>query len=203
LFDLQDAVKDLSESSPARAAVVAKAAEFLDRVAADANDNPSLARELAASYERLGDIQSQDESGGTASYRKALALREKAANDQPGDADLRREIVANYGKLSDLLWRDGSRAAALDVSRKALDLSSSLAVNPGTRQDRVRLAAHRLDYGYKLATSGVDPATGREECRKSLASFSDLAAEDPEDATVARFRTIAERRLAEVSPTNR
>jgi non-specific serine/threonine protein kinase/serine/threonine-protein kinase len=199
LFDLQDAVKDLPESSSARAAVVSKASEFLDSVAADANDNPSLARELATSYERLGDIQSQNESGGIASYRRALALREKAQNDQPADADLRREIVANYGKLSDLLWRDGSRAEALGVSRKALDLSSSLAVKPGDRQDRVRLAAHRLDYGYKLASSGVDPATGLEECRKSLGAFSDLASEDPDDATVARFRTIAQQRLEEVS----
>jgi len=199
LFDLQDAVKGLPESSSARAAVVSKAAEFLDSVASDANDNPALARELAASYERLGDIQAQNESGGIASYRKALALREKAAKDQPADADLSREIVANYGKLSDLLWSDGSRAEALEVSRKALDLSSSLAAKPGARQDRVRLAAHRLDYGYKLASSGVDPASGLEECRKSLASFSDLAAEDPEDATVARFRAIAERRLGEVS----
>jgi len=201
LFDLQDAVKDLPESSSARTAVVSKAAEFLDRVAADASDNPSLARALAASYERLGDIQSQDESGGIFSYRRALALRESAATKLPDDSDLRREIVANYGKLSDLLWRDGSRTAALDISRKALDLSASLARKPGDRQDHIRLAVHRLDYGYKLARSGVDPATGLEECRKSLAAFSDLAAEDPADATVARFRTIAERRLEEVSST--
>lgn len=201
LFDVQDAIRDLPDAAPARNLIVAKATEFLDNLAPDAANDPALERELGSSYERLGDVEAQQAlPAARVSYRKAMAIREQAGAEAPGDLDLRRELIANYAKLSDSLWRDGDHAGALVYSRKGLEVSETLAAaTHAARQDRIQLAANHLDYGYKLALSRTDRASGMEECRKAIALFAEMAREDPSNPQLPRLRRIAEDRLAEVA----
>jgi len=196
LFDVHDSIRHLPGSDPARELIVARGLEFLDNLARDASDDRELRRELAAAYERVGDVQDRDR---TASYRKALAIRLQLAAEQPSDLDLKRELVPNYAKLSDLCWQTGDGPGAMEYSRRLLALEETLAAAPGTtRSDRVRLATAYLDYGYKQGTLGNDPVHGLDYCRKALELLEHLSRLAPADQRLTRLRTIALDRAAEL-----
>jgi non-specific serine/threonine protein kinase/serine/threonine-protein kinase len=189
LFDVPDAIRNLPGSEPARRLIVGKALEFLNSLAQDAETDASLARELATAWERVGDVQSDHDTGGAlASYRHALQLRERVLAGDPLDLDLRREVLSNYGKLSDLLWSTGARAEALDYARRGVALSEAVAAAKGaTMQDRMRVAANYLDLGVKASDGAA--------CRKSLAFFEALVKEDGyRDARLMRLYGIAKER---------
>jgi non-specific serine/threonine protein kinase/serine/threonine-protein kinase len=202
LFDVHDAIRDLPGSTPARRLIVTKALEFLNSLAQDSADDHELQRELAAAWERVGDVQGQtrasnlgDTTGALTSYRKALAIRERLS----AEPEIRRELIPNYSKLSDTLWNSGDSSSSMDYSRKLLALSEALATASGaTRQDRVRLATSYLDYGYKQGVVVGDVTNGLANCRKSLAIFNELSAADPKDRRLFRVRSIAYDRTAEV-----
>ena len=100
MFEVHDSIKDLPGSTPARKLLVSRALEYLDSLSQEAKGDPSLLRELAAAYQRIGDVQGQprqanlgDQAGAVASYRKAIAIQESLLSSDPGNMDLRREMV--------------------------------------------------------------------------------------------------------------
>ena len=204
LFDVHDAIWSLPGSAPARRLIAVKALDFLDRLAQDAGDDRSLQRELAAAYERVGDVQRQSgeaaqpgPGGAVASYRKALTLREALAAS--ADLEARRELAPTYAKLSDLLWGAPDSSASLNYSRKLLALSEAIAAAPGaTAQDQLRLASSNLDYGYKQSMVTAESAAGLDKCRKAVGLFDRLAARSPADTRLLRLRAVARDRTAEI-----
>ena len=48
LFEFHDAIRDLAGATPARLLVIRRGLEYLDRLSADAGDDPALMKELAA-----------------------------------------------------------------------------------------------------------------------------------------------------------
>jgi non-specific serine/threonine protein kinase/serine/threonine-protein kinase len=208
LFDVHDAIRDLPGSAAARKLIADNAVEFLNSLARDSDDDPALRRELAAAWERVGDIQQSGERKiALASYKQALAMREALATANPRDPDYQRDLLANYGKLSDLLWSAGDSGAAMTYSRKLLAASETIAASPSAvREDRIRLAASYLDLGYKLGIAAGDAEGALPSSRKALAMFTGLQKEDPADRRVRRLRGVAGDRLAEVlehSPNGR
>jgi serine/threonine protein kinase/tetratricopeptide (TPR) repeat protein len=208
LFDVHDAIRNLPGSTPARQIIVTKALEFLDHLAQDAGEDRSRQRELAAAYERVGDLQGQGQvKGALISYQKALSIREALCSSKPADIETRRDLAPSYGKLSDLLRGTGDSAGAMHYSRKMLDISEKIAAAPGANvQDRVRLATSYLDFGYKQGIVAGAREQGLLNCRKSLRMFDELLAGNPGDRRLLRVSSIARDRTAEVlerEPTGR
>jgi hypothetical protein len=84
VFDLHDAIAKLPGSTSARALLVRHALGYLDALASESARNTPLQMELAAAYERVGDVQGMpyranlgDSAGALASYRKALDIAEE------------------------------------------------------------------------------------------------------------------------------
>lgn len=84
LFDIYDQIKGLAGASEARRVAASKALQYLDSLSRDAADDPGLQAELAAAYERsgdiLGNIADSAVEGAQSSlplYQKALALRKR------------------------------------------------------------------------------------------------------------------------------
>src|SRR5881398_1411326 len=78
LFDYHDAIKNLPGATRVRERLVKDALIYLDSLAGEASGDPALQRELAAAYERVGDVRGEafgaslgDRAGATDSYRKA------------------------------------------------------------------------------------------------------------------------------------
>ncbi len=206
LFDVHDAIRNLPGSTPARQLILTRALEFLDNLAKDSGDDRQLQRELAAAFERVGDVQGQaresnlgDPKAALASYKKALAIRERLVATAPNDADARRDLVPNYGKLSDLLWDAGDSAGSMEYSQRLLRLAEALAAAPGaTTADSLRLATSYLDYGYKLGLVAGDRAKGLEACRQALRMFDGLKSAGAPDKRLLRVQSIALDRTAEL-----
>ena len=80
LFEYHDAIKVLPGATKARELLVRDALEYLDGLAGEADNDPTLQRELAAAYERVGDVRGAPAGSGTLgdipgaleSYRKGI-----------------------------------------------------------------------------------------------------------------------------------
>ncbi len=90
LFDYHDAIKDLPGATKVRERLVKDALNYLDSLAGEAHGDPALQRELAAAYERVGDVRGGDSSGSLGdiagaveSYTKAFKIREALVTAEP------------------------------------------------------------------------------------------------------------------------
>jgi serine/threonine protein kinase len=214
LFDIHDSIKDLPGSTPSRKLLVSRALEYLDSLNQEARGDLSLQRELAAAYEKIGDVQGQprqanlgDSAGAESSYRKALAIRETLASANSKNTDLKRDLVPGYGKLSDLLWTKGDITGTMENSRKGLEVTEAVyRADPSNPANRFLLAIYSMDHGYKQAIAAGDRANGLESLRKGSAMLEQLASENPQNLRTRRLLGLSYSRAAEIlqeSPSDR
>jgi serine/threonine protein kinase/tetratricopeptide (TPR) repeat protein len=206
MFELHDSIKDLPGSTSARKLLVSRALEYLDSLSQEAKGDHSLQRELAAAYDKIGDVQGMprqanlgDTNGAEASYRKALAIRESLAAADSKDEEVRRQLAANYGKLSDLLWSKGDSKGAMENARKEIAGAEGLyQQDPTKRANRMFFATYRMDYGYKQAAVGGDRAGGLETLRQGSAMLEQILSEDPQNLQVRRLLSLSYFRAADI-----
>ena len=134
MFEIHDAIRDLPGSTAARRLIVTHAQEYLDSLSQQSKDDVSLQKELAAAYERVGDVLGNpyganlgDKDGALQSYRKALAIRESLAVGARNDADLNRDIAGTYVRIAQTLESGGDFAGALAALGKAQGIAERLA----------------------------------------------------------------------------
>jgi eukaryotic-like serine/threonine-protein kinase len=206
MFEFHDSIKDLPGSTPARKLLVSRALEYLDSLNKEAKGDRSLQAELAAAYEKIGDVQGMprqanlgDTDGAEASYRKALAIRESLAAADPKDEEVRRQLTPNYGKLSDLLWNKGDAKGAMENSRKEIAVAEALyQEDPNNQANRFLLAVYRMDHGYKQAVLGSDAAAGLATLRQGSAMLEQILTEDPQNLQARRLLSLSYFRTAEI-----
>jgi non-specific serine/threonine protein kinase/serine/threonine-protein kinase len=135
MFDIHDSIRDLPGSTTARKLLVDQALQYLDGLAKEAAGDRGLQRELAAAYERVGDVQGNDQfanlgdtAGAIASYRKALDIRLSLAARPGASTDDQVALALNYERLSERLIASGDSAGALSNARKAYDITEKLAL---------------------------------------------------------------------------
>jgi eukaryotic-like serine/threonine-protein kinase len=176
LFEFHDAIQDLSGSTPARELLVKRGLEYLDRLSREASDDPGLVAELAAAYQKVGDVQGRtgfanlgDRKGALASYRKALALRASLpAEAARGDA-AERDLATNHDRIGDVLLVGGDSAGARASYEQALQIREQLAPRvPGDPSLKSELARGYQRVADALAASG-DFAAAVEMQQKALA----------------------------------
>ena len=141
LFEIHDALRDLEGSEKARATLVTRALEYLDGLASEAGDDPVLLEELAASYERVGDVQGNprdmslgDGAGALASWRKAEALRAKRLGIEPRSVDALVKLVRSQCRVATGLLATGREAEAEETVRQARSLLENPASGPDASQ---------------------------------------------------------------------
>jgi len=193
LFDLYDGVRDLAGSSTARRLIVAKAQRQLELLSAGSEKDPEIERDLAAAYERMGELrvdpaQTQpakaDAAAALDAYQRGVALRRKIAaqpGNQPGD---RRDLALSLSKLGDGEVLAGNMDNALASYEEAWTIAKYQA-NPrtlGTVDDRRCIA---------FLTAG-NTAKALESCQEGIAALGPLAKSAPEDAEVQRLIATTE-----------
>jgi serine/threonine protein kinase/tetratricopeptide (TPR) repeat protein len=186
LFDYNEAIQDLPGSVPVRERLVKDALEYLDSLAGEASDDPSLQRELATAYEKVGDVQGRtlranmgDTSGARDSYRKALRIRETLLAANPKDSSLRSDLADSYREFGRLLWTASDTAGGLENARKDVFLREALtAENPTNMQARFSLGVSHADVGEILLEQGVTTGAA-ESLQRALAVFEAVLVSDP------------------------
>jgi non-specific serine/threonine protein kinase/serine/threonine-protein kinase len=183
LFDFHDAVANVPGTLQARELVVKRGLEYLDSLAAEAGQDVALRRELAAGYQRLGDVQGGtlqanrgDTKGALASYQKAFALR-RALAAAPGEPQDEEALAAAESALGRILFNSGDPQAAEDSARSAARRLEGLA---GKSDVRDQLASAYGTLGYVEGRRGKDPLPSLE---KAVSFGSAWCAAHPDDRT--------------------
>lgn len=161
MFEVHDSIRDLPGATPARQLIVSRALEYLDGLAREAGDDPSLQRELSAAYERIGDVQGNpylanlgDTLGALASYRKSLAIRESLLSADPNNFALKRELSGIDWKIGICLDGSSDFSGALASLRKALELTQQDSLANRDWESSDRLAGDHWAVAHVLQETG-------------------------------------------------
>ncbi|HEY6924620.1 MAG TPA: serine/threonine-protein kinase [Steroidobacteraceae bacterium] len=110
VFELDDSIRKLPGATVGRKIIIERSLQYLDNLAQEARGDISLQRELAAEFERIGDLQggtleenSRDAAGSLESYRKALSIRTAIAKSQAADLQDRLDLTHSYQRYSNAL----------------------------------------------------------------------------------------------------
>jgi non-specific serine/threonine protein kinase/serine/threonine-protein kinase len=188
VFEFHDAIRDLPGSTPARRLVVAKGLEYLDGLAAEAHSDPALQAELAAAYEKVGEVQGSplaanlgDTAGAMASYRKEVAIRETLYAARPDDREIAARLAGAYRRLGLVEDEAGATREGARHVAKSLALAEELAAAaPDDRAARALLASAHDSAGL-LALKGGDHAGAERHQRVALEGWRALL-QPPADA---------------------
>jgi tetratricopeptide (TPR) repeat protein/tRNA A-37 threonylcarbamoyl transferase component Bud32 len=188
LFDVYDAVEKLPGGTSARKLLVENSVTLLAGLEQEARDSPRLQRELAAAYERLGDVQGDyiganlgDTQGAIENYRRALNIRRALVERDPS-LESRRDLVRSCVVLSELRLAQGATEEALGLAREAVQLADTLLrERDATLVDRRYAALSYMTLGWEQGLLGEVDA-GMEAMHKARAWLQQLAAEQPDSA---------------------
>jgi serine/threonine protein kinase len=183
MFEVHDSIQDLPGATPARKLLVSKALKYLDGLSQEAASDAPLQRELAAAYEKLGNVQGNpfqsnlgDTAGALASYRKALAIRESLGSNSSGES--RQNLANDYEWIGMALDGSGDYRSAIEYFRKDVGIQEALAKAAPNAQSEDRLASAYFLMAYCYA--GLqDPRTALEYYQKSAAIREQIAGQSP------------------------
>jgi tetratricopeptide (TPR) repeat protein len=191
MFEFHDSIKHLAGATPVRALLVRRSQEYLDRLAHDANGDPSLQQELAIAYMKLGDIQGNpaeadlgDTNGAKVSYQNALAILQPLLASHPNERALQLQAAA----LDERIALHSSAQECVDLLHKAIYIREALlAHNPADVQLRRDLASSYAELSLHYANPYtisylLGSATGMQYARKSLDLRQPLLDAAPNDA---------------------
>ncbi len=156
VFELHDAIATLPGSTKARELLVRRAAAYLDRLTADSSADARLRREIAAAWEKLGDVQGGsnanlgDDTGALENLRKAVAIREAIFRSDVSTPEDRNALARAEGLLGRVLGKAGDRVA-LTHYRRGLDLLESA---PGPADAARRRAIAIAHFNIAVRASG-------------------------------------------------
>lgn len=198
IFDVHDLIQTLPGATAARKLLVQQGLEYLDSLASQLADDPGLQKELAAGYQKLGDVQGSnvlgnvgDSAGAIGSYRKAAKLRETLASRFPQDLTFQRDLAQSYRMLARTLRGTGHQKEAGDYLEKALSIASRLAEqDPNSADVLYTLGVIEWEQGG-LRWGQADREAALEAYRKSAETFRRAAASDPANLRARRSLAIA------------
>jgi eukaryotic-like serine/threonine-protein kinase len=193
LFDYHDAIKDLPGATRVRERLVRDALAYLDSLTSEATRDPALQRELAAAYDRIGDVVGGaylaslgDRAGAMDSYAKALRIREALAAANPHDLQSQRELAENYRRIGWQLRDTSEETNGVQFLRKAAALYSELAGKASGNaelQDEVAYTCNLL--GLVLQDLG-DWRSALDQHRQGLALREKLVSANPNEPKYRR-----------------
>jgi serine/threonine protein kinase len=204
LFEYHDGIASLPGSTPLRERLVKDALSYLDSLAAEARDDPSLQRELATAYLKVGDVQGDpaasslgDTTSATSSYLRARAIAEAVLTTDPADPEARKLVASSHGKVGAILEVSGDLNGALAQYEKARAIYEHLALErPEDLEVRFDGSKIEIALGQVYARLGKLEDAVRYLSR-ALAAREALVTARP-DATTHRGLAIAHTALADV-----
>ena len=159
LTEIAPKIERLPGSTEARQSVLTQSLKYLDRLGREAANDPTLQRELAAAYEKVGELQGNPTNpnlialkDALISYEKAHAIRQQLLKNDPRDFEQRRLLADNYRALGDIRWQANEPAESLKSSEAALAIYEQLLVEKPDSMD-LRLAWIRAHHDIGKAHS--------------------------------------------------
>jgi eukaryotic-like serine/threonine-protein kinase len=211
LFEFHDAIATLPGSTPARLLVVSKALEYLDSLAAEAAGDRELQQELAAAYDRVGDVQGNpgaanlgDIEGAIKSYEKAAAIRRTLAADAPDSLEARVDMATSTMRIGYAYFARGAVQDAVVKFRDALTTREE-AFTAGVPSKSAASAA-LAETTARLCTTLIavgDVPGAIDNCRRNLTLTEELLRERPDDHAIQVMHAVNATALGNALRLNR
>ena len=207
MFEVDEAIVDVPGTTEARALMVRTALRYLERLASEGARDPSLQRELAAGFVKVGDAQGHptspnlgDTAGARASYLRAITIGEALTQASSDDVEAARTLALARRRLADVLaWMGAPEQALVHAEASARDFAAVAARDVATRQDRLQRAVALIKLGDLLGNPNLPNLGRRDEALQRFLQARDaiapLLSEDAGDAAVRRYVGIAFERL--------
>ena len=197
MFEVHDSIRDLPGTLPARKLLVNRALEYLDSLSQEASGDTSLQRELAAAYDRVGDLLGYsgaanlgDYAGALQSYEKALSIREASATAHPDDRQMQVDLLSDYFRLSYVLQATGDYAKALKHLQKGTTLAQRIVEDHPEPEFKDFLAGFYWQAG-NISTQTGDYAHAVESFRRGT-SIREAIANDVNASPLIRTHLAAD-----------
>jgi tetratricopeptide (TPR) repeat protein len=205
LFDLTDALANVSGALQARQLLVENGLRYLDSLAREASDDASLQLELAKAYERIAELQGMpgwpsDGRSGDArvSLERALALRRQATPAHGAGPGVARAEAQLLNRIGTVLAARGKTKAALERHRAAEKLLRPLTRPGGDSRLALEIATLQVAIGDDIWELGDIPGAAGQY-RLALKTVEDAAAENPNATLIERQRGVVEQRLGDAA----
>ena len=186
--------------------MVQRATEYLDSLSKESANDPTLDRELAASYEKVGDVQGLpnfanlgDTEGALRSHERALTIRQALAAATPSDPALQRELAITHSHLGNLFHTKKETPTALSHVRRSLAIRQALYDRSPTDEQARRSLAVGHYYLADIASYQEDWAVARDSKERETALFEAILAAKPSDPRAQRDVSIAYKTLGAFS----
>ena len=157
LFEITPNIENLNGSVKAREILVKRALEYLDSLANESKNNSELQSELAAAYEKIGELQGNlskpslnDFSGAFESYRKAQNIRLQL----PKTLENEKALAENFRRFSDVVFANNDVQGSLKATSDALEIYQRLsAENPQSFDLKLAVIQTQLDNGATFSSN--------------------------------------------------
>src|SRR5262249_45011107 len=133
VFDVHDAVRNLPGSTRARQLIVETGLRYLDNLTKNSHRDWALQAELAAAYQRIGDVHGDvmsanlgNTAAALASYRKALALLDSILGHDPVNRQAQLDRFTIYQRMGGIHSHTEDSRQALASFREASRLGEAL-----------------------------------------------------------------------------
>ena len=161
LFELSPLIERMPGATEARDLLLHRAVDYLDSLAGESAGDQQLQGELAAGYEKIGDLQGNpsnpnlvDFDAAIDSYSKAGRIRVRLLEARPADPDPRRALAQNYRVLGNIHGQANNfEAASSDLDGALRSYEALLAEHPGDEFLELAVAQTRHDIGRNLSTT--------------------------------------------------
>jgi eukaryotic-like serine/threonine-protein kinase len=188
LFDFEQSIHNVPGATNARQLLVKTALEYLRSLSREAAGDPVLTRELAAAYEKVGDIQGDpgagnvgDTAGAVRSYQEAISLRRGVTDADSADPKLGVGMVQALWKLASVQARTRDLDGAFRNCQQAVSLAEALVkAHPGESSVTEALAQSYSEMAFRLLSRN-DVRASLDYARRGLALRESLASAAPHD----------------------
>ncbi|MGZ4967606.1 MAG: tetratricopeptide repeat protein, partial [Chthoniobacterales bacterium] len=197
---------DLPGSTPTRQLIVNRALEYLNSLAQEADD-PSLLRELASAYVKVGNVQGNpnnsnlgDTAGALQSFQKAKRITDRLLEKDSHDAQAQRQLGVIEEKMCDVQSAMGDMPAAVANAQRSLAAFKSIAeANPNDVAAQQSLAISYFKTGDVLGNPNFpnsgDTAGALKHYEAALALLQSLPPATPDDYKTRRLTGLLQERI--------
>jgi len=209
LLEADGALISLQGTTEVRLKLVNSALGYLNQLAQQENSDPKLQEDLAAAFEKIGDVQGRPGStnlGRTAqaleSYRKSEAIREAIRLQSKKAPEFIRasdNLARSYGRISAALRAVGDSEGSLGYERKALGIRQVLFEgDPDNVLFKRALATSLTSLSGSLSQMG-DFAGVLETRREALKMYEEIVARNPDSTPDLRGLALALARMGSIT----
>jgi eukaryotic-like serine/threonine-protein kinase len=200
VFDVHDRIQYLPGSTEARKAIVSTGLRYLENLRQDSGNDRPLLRELAAAYEKIGDVQGNpatsnlgDSQGALTSYRRAESILQPLSD--AGDPGAMLALTSTIYKLGNLQHVLGD-VAGLKQLEHAREMVRALVANRPNDLVTLGLAANINADVARLYSDAEAPLQAREAAKEATEMAERMVAVNPAKEESRDFLAVSKNSLA-------